>query len=78
MQQLWRHPPSRTLALGNNSGSPTRRLIDNRSKPKVCQSCAAFEIYQDINLAAPFSVVPIVQQVGTHSLEVTVDDVLFV
>ena len=57
VQQFRRHPPNRALALADSSSSPMRRFIDNRRKPKVRQACTAPGIYQDVNLAASFSVV---------------------
>ena len=57
IQQLRRHPPNRSLALADSSGSPARRFVDNRGEPKVRQACTVLGIYQDVNLAASFSVV---------------------
>jgi len=56
-KQLRRHPPCRALQFVICSGGPTSRFINNRSESKVRQASATLRIYQDVDLARPFSVV---------------------
>jgi len=56
-KQLRRHPSSRALQSAIGSGDATGRFFNNRGKPEVRQASAALRIYQDVCLAASFSIV---------------------